>query len=108
MSRPTHVVCLSCHHGQQRALSTTLLGFRSFRCERCDASSTYPLSTAYVIAYGASFAVCLMALIARRGVACFLVLAIVAAPIIALDLRARRRAQLAKTLEKDRGAEPVV
>lgn len=109
MARPTHVVCFSCHQGQERELKKSFLGFPSFRCESCGASSAYPLSTAYVVIYGASFALCLLATIARRGVGCFLILALAAIPAIALDMRARRKARFAEAHEKSRGerlAEP--
>lgn len=105
MSRPAHVVCLSCHLGQERELKKTFLGFPSFRCESCGASSTYPLSTAYFVIYGASFAICLLAMIARRGVGCFLILALAAIPAIALDMRARKKVRFAKAREKSRSEQ---
>jgi len=102
-AKPQHVVCFSCHVGQEKPTRNTFLGFPSFVCEACGAKSELPLSTSYFTTYVVSLLIACVALTAGRIAGCFMVLGVAAVPALYFHFRARNALAHAIANEKRLG-----
>jgi hypothetical protein len=100
--KPRHVVCTSCHLGQEQTPKQTFLGFYRFDCEECQTRVEYPLPTSYVVIYAMAIA-SLIGLAFGLPVGCGVILGVAGIIALVYDVGVRRRVREAEARERSLG-----